>query len=242
MTKVLQAAMLNLLGLAIVSITLSGTYLSYVKESMKWPLLATGACLVVLAVTWFVDAVRDSRASSHDDVHVHDHGTTLSAWLLLVPGVVLFFAAPPALGAYDAARATGNDIPVVVSEDYEKPLPAGDPVPLTLTDFVIRSVSQEGSTIEGREVSLVGFVTPDPEGGWWLARQSIACCAADAQPVRIRVIDAPADWAAPAADTWVHLTGTWQPQSLALAGNAVPIPSVRVSQIDAIEPPENPYE
>ena len=93
-----------------------------------------------------------------------------------------------------------------------------------------------------REVQLTGFVTPDPGGGWWLARQSMACCAADAQPVRVKVTDVPTDWSDPAADTWVTLTGTWIPDNLVISGSTVPIPGLSVSAIEAIAPPANPYE
>lgn len=244
MTQVLQAAMLNLLGLSLIAITLSGTYLSYVKESMRLPLLATGAVIILLAITWFLDAARTPRhdASEHDDDHGHSHGSALSAWFLLVPGIVLFFAAPPALGSYDAARSTGNDVPVVVAEDYEQPLPAGDPVTIRLTDFVIRAISDGGNTVRDRSVSLTGFVTPDPDGGWWLARQSMSCCAADARPVRIRMVDAPPSWANPDADTWVTVTGSWIPQTLETDAATIPIPELRVTGIEQIDQPSNPYE
>lgn len=239
MTKVLQAIMLNLLGLGVIAISVTNTFMAYVKPVMRIPLIVTGAVLVALAVLWFIDALRERRESgSHD----HGHREPMSAWFLLVPGVVLFFAAPPALGAYDAARAEGNSVPVAVSEEYELPLPDGDPVPLRVTDFVIRTIDGGGATVLDREVELTGFVTPDPGGGWWLARQSMACCAADAQPVRVKVEDAPAEWSDPAAETWVTLTGTWVPENLAISGSTVPIPSLQVSGIAAIEPPASPYE
>ena len=99
-----------------------------------------------------------------------------------------------------------------------------------------------GATVLDREVQLTGFVTPDPAGGWWLARQSMSCCAADAQPVRVKIAGAPDDWAEPAAETWVTVTGTWLPENLAISGSTVPIPTLAVSGIEAIEPPASPYE
>lgn len=242
MTKVMQAIMLNLLGISVIAISVTNMFMAYVKPVMRTPLLLTGSILVVLAVLWFIDAIR-ARGAAHED---HDgdagHREPMSAWFLIVPGVVLFFAAPPALGAYDAARTEGNSVPVAVSEDYELPLPDGDPVPIRVTDFVIRTIDGGGATVLDREVQLTGFVTPDPDGGWWLARQSMACCAADAQPVRVKVTDVPTDWSDPAADTWVTLTGTWIPDNLVISGNTVPIPGLSVSAIEAIAPPASPYE
>lgn len=239
MTKVMQAIMLNLLGLGLISISVTDMFMAYVKPVMKVPLMVTGAVIVVLAVLWFVDAVRERRTSGE---HEHDHREPMSAWFLLVPGVVLFFAAPPALGAYDAARAEGNSVPVVVSEDYELPLPEGDPVPIRVTDFVIRTIDSGGATVVDREVQLTGFVTPDPAGGWWLARQSMSCCAADAQPVRVRMDKPPAEWADPPAETWVTVTGTWIPDNLEITDSTVPIPSLAVSGVTATTAPANPYE
>lgn len=239
MTKVMQAIMLNLLGLGVIAISVTNMFMAYVKPVMRIPLIITGVILMALAVLWFVDAMRERRRPADHD---HGHREPLSAWFLLVPGVILFFAAPPALGAYDAARAEGNSVPVTVSEDYELPLPDGDPVPIRVTDFVIRTIDGGGATVLDREVELTGFVTPDPAGGWWLARQSMACCAADAQPVRVKIEDAPEAWSDPAAETWVTLTGTWVPEDLAIAGSTVPIPSLQVSGIEAIEPPASPYE
>jgi uncharacterized repeat protein (TIGR03943 family) len=131
---------------------------------------------------------------------------------------------------------------VVVSEDYTLPLPEGDPVPIRVTDFVIRTIDSGGATVQDRQVLLTGFVTPDPAGGWWLARQSMSCCAADAQPVRVRIDGAPAEWANPPAETWVEVTGTWLPETLDVSGGTVPIPTLAVEAITAIEPPANPYE
>jgi uncharacterized repeat protein (TIGR03943 family) len=252
MTKVMQAIMLNLLGLSVIAISVGNVFMAYVKPVMRIPLIITGGILIALAILWFVDAVR-SRDSVHDEhthgpdadrgaPHASHHREPLSAWFLLIPGVILFFAAPPALGAYDAARAEGNSIPVVVSEDYTQPLPAGDPVPIRVTDFVIRAIDSGGVTVQDRQVLMTGFVTPDPDGGWWLARQSMACCAADAQPVRVRIEGAPPEWENPPTEMWVDVTGTWIPETLDISGGTVPIPSLAVDGIVAIEPPASPYE
>jgi uncharacterized repeat protein (TIGR03943 family) len=238
MTKVMQAIMLNLLGLGVIAISVGNVFMSYVKPVMRVPLIVTGVILIALAVLWFIDAVR-YRDNPHDE---HTHRQPLSAWFLLIPAVILFFAAPPALGAYDAARTEGNSVPVVVSEDYTQPLPEGDPLPIRVTDFVIRTIDSGGATVQDRQVLLTGFVTPDPAGGWWLARQSMSCCAADAQPVRVRIEGAPAEWASPPAETWVEVTGEWLPETLDVSSGTVPIPTLAVEAITAIEPPANPYE
>jgi uncharacterized repeat protein (TIGR03943 family) len=126
------------------------------------------------------------------------------AWLLLLPALSLLFYAPPALGAYTAAR----EDPKVVSEQAEfDPLPATSPLPITLGDFTRRVQQDEREAIKGRTVLMTGFVTPadDQAGGWYLTRLMLSCCAADAQSVKVRIHGIEA----PKADTWVTVTGTW---------------------------------
>ena len=50
------------------------------------------------------------------------------------------------------------------------PLPAGDPLPLTLTEYAARAVWDDGISLEGRTVQLTGFVSAAPDGRWYLTR------------------------------------------------------------------------
>ncbi|MFJ7900213.1 TIGR03943 family putative permease subunit [Streptomyces sp. NPDC096198] len=138
--------------------------------------------------------------------HGHDHSATPRvAWLLFLPALSLLLFAPPALGAYTAARQA----PTVVKEQQRfDPLPRTSPVPMTLTGFTTRVRQDHAGDIRGRVIRMTGFVTPDKRGGGWqLTRIIFSCCAADAQTVLVRVHGRPA----PAADTWVAVTGTWHP-------------------------------
>jgi uncharacterized repeat protein (TIGR03943 family) len=77
-------------------------------------------------------------------------------------------------------------------------------------------------------------VTPDPDGGWWVTRLGLACCAADALSFRARVLDAePLP-----ANTWVEVTGRWVPGD---SGNAA-IPLIEADDVSRIPEPSNPYE
>lgn len=117
------------------------------------------------------------------------------------------------------------------------PLPAGDPVAIGLDEYAIRAVWDDGSTLRGRDVQLVGFVTPDPAGGWILTRMSVSCCAADAVPTKVKPVggsvpDLP-------ANTWVQLTGSYVPGGGTQSTSAVPW--VQVSEVQQIPVPANPY-
>ncbi|WKE67982.1 TIGR03943 family protein [Streptomyces sp. WP-1] len=155
----------------------------------------------------------DRDDGGHEGHDGHDHsGTPRIAWLLALPALSLLLFAPPALGAYTAARSGPE--PVAVQKKGFEPLPATSPLPLTLTDFTKRVQQDRSRAIEGRTVRLTGFVTPDAAGdGWYLTRIIFTCCAADSQTVKVHVYG-PGSTEPPAADTWLAVTGTWHPAGI----------------------------
>ena len=176
----------------------------------------------------------DAGAAHGQGDHDHDHGPRV-AYLLLLPVLAVFVVAPSALGSFSAGRqqaasaapAAGLELPA---------LPAGQVSELPLRDYVIRAVWDDGTTLRDRDVRMTGFVTPDPAGGWWLTRMAMACCAADAQASRIKVLgaeDLP-------ADTWVELTGEWVEGGGVRDPKAIPV--VEASNVRTVPAPRNPYE
>lgn len=219
-----------LLALAVVGLTVSftGAYAAYVKPSLLPYLVVSCLALVVLAIAPYVAEMRQAARSAGHDHADHQHGNRV-AWLLLLPTLVLMLISPPALGA----NAAEGDSGVVSAGDLElaglPPIPAGDPAEITLLDVGIRAGFPDVGGLAGRTVELVGFAEPRPDGGWYLTRISIACCAADALALKVVAQDAPA----PAADTWVQVVGTieetstGQPPALAIRSlTEVPEPSV----------------
>lgn len=249
MRRDVQAIILLLIGGATLRISIGDTYLNYVKEVMRPFLILAGSLLVLFGVLALIDVIRASRtpvaqriadAELEDELDAHQHGHDHShgpraAWLLLLPVLAIFLIAPPALGAFTAARETTNAIPDV-SEAKAPPLPPGDPVPVRVSDYIGRAVWDDGLTLVGRTVEMTGFVTPDPDGGWWLSRLSMACCAADAFASRIKTVDAP-DLP---ENTWVTITGTWTPGGGTQSADAIPL--VVVETLVEIPQPRNPYE
>lgn len=118
-------------------------------------------------------------------------------------------------------------------------LPGGaDPV-ITLKDFVLRSLYEAKPLITETPVTLVGFVAPVGKGfasGYTLARLTISCCAADANPIRIHV-DGPAPFP---ANTWVAVVG----KAVDGSGSSVNdfVPTVAVSSVKQVAQPSDPYE
>ncbi|OIJ99468.1 TIGR03943 family putative permease subunit [Streptomyces monashensis] len=218
MKRSLRAVLLALCGLGLLHISLfSDLCLRYVKESMRPLLIASGVVLVLLGVAGALldrpgggePAGRDHDShdqDSHDhDSHGHDHsGLPRVAWLLLLPALSLLFYAPPALGAYTASRQPAK--PVAERQAFD-PLPAGSPVPMTLSDFTGRVQQDPARDIKGRTILMTGIVTPHGGGSWDLTRIIINCCAADAQSVKVRIYGGDV----PPAGAWVSVTGIWHP-------------------------------
>ena len=267
MTREIQSVILVLLGGALLRISLSDVYLRYVKEGMKPWLIISGVLLVVGGLLALAEVLRAERrkvavlaggeaeevfdqghplAPDVSDVdpeavtfdehgHAHGVGGPKSAWLLLLPVAAIFLVAPPALGAFTAERQTSTV--VQPKEPAAPPLPAGDPVPITLADYAARAVWDDGRTLKGRNVEMVGFVTPNAKGGgWYLTRLQLTCCAADAIATKI----SPLDVKSLPANTWVQIVGQWVPGGEVNADDAIPL--VKVTSLKQIAQPSNAYE
>ncbi|MFI5529492.1 TIGR03943 family putative permease subunit [Kitasatospora sp. NPDC051853] len=255
----MHPALLVLLGGALLRITVgSEVYLRYVKEGLRPMVVATGAVLVLLGA---VGLVREGRAwlrqpvlnhrreadgsyrvephavhlEDEEDGHGHGHGHGAGprvAFLLGAPALALLFFAPPALGSYTASR--DGAAAAVEQADYQA-LRNGQLTPMSMREFIGRSLHDTGS-LEGRQVVLTGFVSRGAGGAdWHLNRLTVNCCAADARPLRVAVHGA-AD--APAADSWVQVTGRWRAGAVDARS---PVPHLDVLSVTAVPTPRNPY-
>lgn len=256
MKKDVQGIVLLLVGVMVLRLAFADQFLFYVAEGMKvWLILAAGMLVVFGAYALF-EAWRESRAPQaadvgarheadvgageivviDDDGHGHDHSRgPRIAYLLLLPVLAVYVVAPSALGSFSAARQTTTSTAPPV--DLNMPaLSAEDLSNMPLRDYVVRAVWDGGQTLRGQDVRMTGFVTPDPAGGWWLTRMTMACCAADAQASRIKVLDT-GDLP---ADTWVQVTGTWTEGGGLNDPQAIPV--VRATSVTSVATPRNPYE
>jgi uncharacterized repeat protein (TIGR03943 family) len=231
-----QAVLLLLVGGTLLKISITGTYVRYVKPGQLWLLIAAGVALVaVAAVTLYAEV----RARSTVEDHQHDHhGNSNVGWLLVVPALALLLFAPPAVGAFQANR-NGTALSAQADSDFP-PLPAADPVKLSLLDYAGRAVFDHGRSLSGRTVELSGFIIPGAGGHLYLARMVVTCCAADARPVKVGLTgDVPPGLK---QEQWVQVTGTWLDQADHDVVNNELIPYVQVSSLQNITAPELPYE
>lgn len=239
----IHATILLLAGGTLLRLAWTGGYTNYVKPGARPFLYAAGAVIltVALAIGWLSVRPAPPPAAHHDaagdDGHHHHRGFDIG-WLLVVPMAVLLLFAPPAIGSYEAARS-GSALPPAPSSPYP-PLPAGDPIRMSVVDHASRAVFDAGRTLEGRQVTLTGFLTGAPGGGWYLTRMVVTCCAADAQPIKVGLTGTLPDGAA--ADRWVQVIGTYSTQTAKDPVNDATIPYLTVTSSQPVAVPAQPYE
>jgi uncharacterized repeat protein (TIGR03943 family) len=225
-----------LAGAVLLRLTVTGTYTRYVRAGMGPWLVVAAVALIVLGVVTVVRALRRVRTvAAHDDGHEHGSGPGVG-WLLLAPIAALLLVAPPTLGSYGVERGAAVD--VRTGGRAFAPLAAAEgPVPMTLLEFGQRAFDHGGATLDDAAVQLTGFVAADTRGGFQLARYQIACCAADAAPVVVRVVGV--DGSPPRRDAWVTVTGSLGPMGADDDGD---IPVLAATSVVEIPAPDDPYE
>jgi uncharacterized repeat protein (TIGR03943 family) len=167
----------------------------------------------------------------------HDHRASPPvAVLLIIPVVMALGVSPPPLGAFTAARA-GAAVPAPLARRDYPPLPPSDPVALPIHDYAERAAWDGGRTLAHRTVALTGFATPDGDGGWYLTRLVITCCAADS---RSYLIGVDGGGRAPVANSWQRVTGTWVASPPTPSGG--PTARITATAVTAAAAPAEPYE
>ena len=222
-----------LVGLVLLRLTLTGTYTRYVREELAPFLVVAGVAVLVLGVVTLVQALRRVKpVDAHD--HHHDGDGVPVGWLLLAPIAALLLVAPPTLGSYGVGRAASIDIRAGagVFEPLER---TGEPAAMSLLEFSQRAFEKNGASFNRAPVRLTGFVSQTEPGGFRLARYQIACCAADAAPVVVRIVGT--EGVPPLLDQWVSVTGTFEPGS-----REDDLPALAATSVEEIPAPDDPYE
>jgi uncharacterized repeat protein (TIGR03943 family) len=221
-------------GVIVFRTVLVGGHVNYVRPGLGIPLLLAAVVLVLVGVASLWSRVAGDDGSTHHDVAGHVHHGPRVGWLLLVPMLALITIPQIPLGSYAAGLGAGRS-PVRAAIDFP-PLPeSDDPVDLSVNQYVGRALYAP-ETIEERLVRLVGFVTPDPnaQAGWVLTRFSIGCCAADAFPLKVEVLnEVPRE-----ADEWLEVVGVYRSSPEQSEG----VPQLGVVQTRSVPQPDNPYE
>ncbi|MFI6550477.1 TIGR03943 family putative permease subunit [Streptomyces prunicolor] len=253
MNRQAQAAVLFLVGAALLHAGFTNLYLRYVKAGLQPLLLLSGAVLIVaaLATAWYEwrrarmeKAQAEAHAEAHTETETHEgaaheghvHREPRIAWLLVLPLFALILVAPPALGSYSAVR-TGTAIqqPYGLSK-----LPTSNPLTIGLVDYATRAVYDHGHSLGTRRLKVTGFIALDKSGSPYLVRMALNCCAADAQPVKIALTGKIPPVLQP--DTWLEVTGTYSAKQTKDPINNRPIPYFQVTLAKPVPTPKDPYD
>ncbi|WP_371781800.1 TIGR03943 family putative permease subunit [Streptosporangium subroseum] len=181
---------------------------------------------------------RAPGGENHEHGHDHAHGGPRIAWLMCLPVFAIFLIAPPALGSFAASR---DDTPAPRSQVISAftPLTGDGAVDMPISEFIGRAWDDDKKSLTDREVRLTGFVVPaKKKGQWYVTRMQIACCAADAFPLKVAVKGIEP----PPTDTWVEVTGTWIPQTFGKMPNGVIYPQLSGRSLAKVAAPDEPYE
>lgn len=238
MSRETENAILLLVGVSTLIIAVTGTFTRYVKPSLLPWLLASAVLLVVLALVSIGRDIRNGPRDENDDT-AHDHKHRSGAlWLLIIPVGLLGFVAPPALGP-QTTRPVVREVSTDVLQRPFPALPAERAPELALPEVLVRIAQDSANTLDDRLITVTGFTMKDG-GQLQLGRIVILCCAADASLARIDLAGPQAASAAALPEgSWVRVEGTIP------AGQSDPsqrsTPSMRMSGVQQIEPPDNPY-
>ncbi|WEO96237.1 TIGR03943 family protein [Streptomyces sp. FXJ1.172] len=259
MNRQAQAAVMFLLGAALLHAGGTDLYLRYVKAGLQPLLLASGVVLIAaaLATVWYERKRHRSRTHTHahpeghpdshseghpgghseDHSEAHAHPEPRISWLLLLPLLALILIAPPALGSYSALRSG-----TALQKPYGlRALPGGSgPVPLSVVDYASRAAYGQGRSLGARPVRVTGFLALDGSGAPYLVRMALNCCAADAQPVKIALTGQLPPVLRP--DAWLEVTGTYTPRLSRDPVNNGPIPYLKVTSARPVPVPHDPYD
>jgi uncharacterized repeat protein (TIGR03943 family) len=232
-----------LVGTVLLRLVITGTYSRYVRVGMGPWLAVAGVAVIVLGLVTLLRGLRPAGPAGAEEgggegpagagaADGHDHrGGNRIGWLLLAPIAALLLVAPPTLGSFGVDR--GSQVSIRAGGAVLPPLhPSGKPIPMTLLEYGQRAFDHDGASFNGAAVQLTGFVAGVEPGGFRLARYQIACCAADAAPVVLRVVGARS---VPPRDQWVTITGNFRP-------GGGEIPELAASNVVEIRAPEDPYE
>jgi len=224
-------------GVIVFRTVLVGGHVNYVRPGLGIPLLLAAAVLVLVGLASLWSRVAEAEKPVGEAVLGHVHHGPGVGWLLLFPLVALITIPQIPLGSFAAGLGAGRS-PVRAAVDFP-PLPDVDsPIDLPVSQFVGRALYAP-ETLDERLVRLVGFVTPDSEApsGWVLTRFSIGCCAADAFPVKVAVLNE----VSRDADEWVEVVGVFKPGPERAEADDRP-PQLGVVQSRSVSQPDNPYE
>ena len=239
MERLIAHLLLVLLGGTVLQVALSDAHLAYVQPGFQPLLAGAGAVLLLGGVAGFVVDRPRASAPVEPAGQAHDH-VPWSSWLLVLPVAVLLLVAPPALGVFTVERQSQQLAAAGAEQrpDVPPPVDADGVRDMSVLEYGMWALAEDPSYVADGPVRLRGFVVPRDDGGWYVSRIRIGCCAAGAVRVSV-VVDGPRYGAG--AGEWVEVEGTWAPPvDHPVAG--YPEPVLEARSVTPVEAPATPYE
>jgi putative membrane protein len=207
---------------------LSGEISRYLGPRTYW-VVTFGA--IVLGVAAIAHAVTLRRTEPAPRPSVRE---VIGYVALVAPLLAVLVVPAPELGSLAANRKnTGGALTGVSS--VVPPKPSADRE-ISFLEIHFANGSKEFADavglVDGYEISLVGFVSRSaetPEGAFDLTRFYVSCCAADAIPYSVVVVDAPDQ----ELDTWIRVSG-----HLELRGSTFVLVA---EETEGVAEPKDPY-
>jgi uncharacterized repeat protein (TIGR03943 family) len=235
--RLTQGVIMAVIGVTVITATITGLYLNFVKEVLEIPLLVAATLLILLGLyqAFASDGGSEDAVQRPGHEVAHDKVSSVG-WFLVLPFLVMSVVVPPPLGAYSAQRDSG--LTTQVQGGGWDPLPPEDPVELTLDEYQGRALFDESESLADRRIRLVGFVSPVDSGeGWAITRLALNCCAADGYALKVDVVGGERL----PEDTWIEAVGRWVPTPPNEDGS-FSLPILEIESMRPITPPDNPYE
>ena len=226
-----------IVGAAMLRLSLTHTYERYVRVGMGPFLTLSGVAVIVLGLLTLVYALRRAgRPAPHDDDHDHDHDEHEGVgvgWLLLAPIAALLLVRPSDARKLRVDRGA--------SVDVRAGAPVFPRIPRRRRSARDESARVRPAGVRPRRRELQRFACAadglrrrrSTDGGFRLARYQIACCAADATAMVVRVVGTAGSL--PVRDEWVTVTGRFKP-------GGTETPELTATNVAQIAAPEDPYE
>jgi uncharacterized repeat protein (TIGR03943 family) len=214
--------------------------LVYLRPSMRPWLLGAAIGLVAIGIFGLLRRRRQSGSGCADEA-AHDISPSRSrvGWLLVLPVLVVTVFGPQPMGEFAVGRTPhlpdhAFDIAAFASA-------AGTSVPTLRFADVLQGAQQRGNRdyLLSHDVTLRGFVSVPSvmgPGSFVLSRYLVACCAADAQPLSVTLVDASS---IPPENQWAEVTGRLDPDAPVRAKYG---PVLHVKKLELISEPAGPYE
>jgi hypothetical protein len=193
-----------------------------------------GAAMAVLAAARLLDEVRRCRTTPGPRRAWPRRALAAMAWLLPIPLAVTLAVAPTGSTADTVRLSADASIPVYAMV-YPR-LPDGDPVRMSVVDYVTRMRSDTGGSLIGRQVQLTGYLAAAPGGRWDLRHSMITCCSPRPRTFAVRLVGPIPAGAGSGA--WLRVTGGPPPGADAARPARVAFLSIRSATV--IPAPSDP--